>query len=297
MRKHFKVGVVAVLALVLALSMALVGCGGSSSSSSSDSSGSTELSDTGTVFSEKASTPNDADADGVLVVGFDQEFPPYGFVADDGKFTGFDLELAKEVAARNGWDFKAVPINWDSKDLELSNGSIDCIWNGFTIEGREDGYTFTSPYMNNTQVVVVKADSGITTLADLAGKKVETQKDSSAYNLLQEDGDQADLAATFGSLQAVSDYNTAFMDLEQGACDAVAIDQPVANFQTADKPQYMILEETLTTEHYGVGFLLGNTAEAEQVEKTLKEMDADGFVKSLCETYSDQGISYDNWCL
>lgn len=298
MNKYMKLGIAAVVALVMALSMALVGCNeGSTTSTASDDSGSTVLYDRGTVFSEQAETPDPSDADGVFTVGFDQEFPPYGFVSDEGTFTGFDLELAREVAMRNGWKFEAVPIAWDSKDLELSSGAIDCIWNGFTIEGREDGYTFTDPYMDNTQVVVVRADSGITSLDQLAGKNVEVQKDSSALAVLQDEEGQAELAATFGSLQTVADYNTALMDLEMGACDAVCIDQPVALFQVADRSEFVILDEHLSTEHYGVGFLLGNDAQAEVVQQTLIEMDQDGFVETLCNTYADQGVSYDNWIL
>ena len=293
-----KLGIAAVVALVMALSMALVGCNeGSTSTGATEGDGSTVLYDRGTVFSDKAETPDPSDADGVFIVGFDQDFPPYGFVADDGSYSGFDLELAKEVAMRNGWSFQAVPIAWDSKDLELSSGAIDCIWNGFTIEGREDGYTFTDAYMDNTQVVVVRADSGITSLADLAGKNVEAQKDSSASALLAEGGDQAELAGTFGNLTLVADYNTAFMDLEQGSCDAVCIDQPVALFQTQGKAEFVILDEQLSTEHYGVGFLLGNDAQAQVVQQTLIEMDQEGFIEALCEKYADEGISYDNWVL
>jgi polar amino acid transport system substrate-binding protein len=233
-----------------------------------------------------------------LIVGFDQDFPPYGYVGDDGKFTGFDLDLAAETAARNGWEIEYKPIDWDAKDLELSSGSIDCIWNGFTIEGREDGYTFTDPYMDNSQVIVTRSDSGISNLSDLAGKTVLTQADSAAYNLLKAGGDQEALAQTFKSLQTTPDYNTAFMELESGAVDAVAIDQPVAKFQTAQKGDtYTILDETLSSEHYGVGFQLGNTQLRDQVEKTLKQMTADGTVKKICEKYADQGISYDQWVL
>ena len=106
---------------------------------------------------------------GTFTVGFDQDFPPMGFVGDDGEYTGFDLELAKEVADRLGLEFVPQPIAWDAKDMELSSGTIDCIWNGFTMNGREDAYTWSEPYMDNSQVFVVAADSGISSLADLAG--------------------------------------------------------------------------------------------------------------------------------
>lgn len=228
-----------------------------------------------------------------LIVGFDQDYPPYGFVGDDGEYTGFDLELAKEVCDRNGWNFVAQPINWDAKDGELNGGAITCIWNGFTMEGREDNYTFSNPYMRNAQVIVVKAGSDIASLEDLAGKAVVTQVDSAALEVLQ--GDRADLAATFGSLEEQAEYNTVFMQLESGAIDAVACDLSIAQYQMAAKPDaYVMLDESLSEEHYAVGFKLGNTDLRDAVNATLMEMMEDGTIEALCEKYSEYGISYEN---
>lgn len=162
-------------------------------------------------------------------VGFDQDFPPYGYVDENGEYAGFDLELAAEVAKRNGWEINYVPINWDLKDAELSSGSIDCIWNGFTIEGRETQYLWTQPYMDNSQVFVVLADSGITSWADLADKVVMAQADSAAYTALVEE--EPELVETFKELRTIPEYNTAFLELEQGSVDAIAIDLPVAVYQ------------------------------------------------------------------
>ena len=289
----------------LSLSLALVSAAvaacvvtGCATAATTNSATTTTSSNGPASISSKASTASDADKDGVLTVGFDQDFPPYGYVGDDGSYTGFDLELASEVAARNGWDLKCVPIDWDAKDTELNSGAIDCIWNGFTIEGREDGYAFTDAYMNNSQVVVVRKSSGISSLSDLSGKVVMAQADSAAYTLLSDGGDQAPLGATFAKLQTTPEYNTAFMELESGAVDAVAIDEPVAKFQIEGKEDtYEILSEPLSTEHYGVGFATSNTAERDQVQKTLLEMVSDGTVKTICSHYADQGVSYEAWCL
>lgn len=219
-----------------------------------------------------------------FTVGFDAEFPPYGYMDENGEYTGFDLELAEEVCERNGWELVKQPIDWDSKDMELSSGAIDCIWNGFTMDGREDAYTWSVPYIDNSQVFVVAADSGITEQADLAGKKVGVQKDSSALAALE--GDAAELAATFTELTQYSDYNTAFMDLEQGAIDALAIDIGVADYQIASRGEgYVKLDEKLATEQYGIGFLLGNEELKDQVESTLLEMAEDGTVDSIAEKY------------
>ena len=195
-----------------------------------------------------------------------------GFVGDDGEYTGFDLDLAKEVANRLGMKFVPQPISWDAKDMELDSGTVDCIWNGFTMNGREDDYTWSEPYMNNSQVFVVAADSGINGFGDLAGKIVEVQADSSAEAALK---DNTELTKTFGALQTTPDYNTAFMDLEMGAVDAIAMDVIVAGYQIeqrADGDSYVILEETLASEEYGVGFKKGNEELRDKVQAALEEM-------------------------
>ena len=234
-----------------------------------------------------------------LIVGFDSAYPPYGYVGDDGSYTGFDLELAQEVGRRKGWEVQLEPIDWDAKDTLMNSGAINCIWNGFTIGGRENDYTFSEPYMLNAQVVVVKKGSGISDLAGLAGKAVLTPTDSAADDVLAgEDAAQADVAATFASLETIGDYNTAFMQLETGAVDAVACDLSIAAYQLAAKPDaYEQLSEQLSSEHYAVGFKKGDEASATQVTDTLKAMDKDGFVKDLCDKYADQGMDYANWCL
>lgn len=279
MKKRMFAPIAAVGALVAAL--VLSACGASPAASDQGSAGSSS-----------------ADAGGetaTLTVGFDQAYPPYGYVGDDGEFTGLDLELAAEVAKRNDWELKLEPIDWDAKDTLLNSGAITCIWNGFTMEGREDDYTFSDPYMLNAQVVVVRADSGIESFEDLAGKTAITQVDSAAEEVLN--GDMADLTATFASLETIGDYNTAFMQLESGAVDAVACDLSIAQYQMAGKDTYKQLDEQLSTEHYAVGFKKGDTALAEKVTETLKEMDEDGFVKELCDKYADDGVSYDNWLI
>ena len=277
-----------ILTSLSALSVAaLAGCGGTPASSDDSADPSAEAAGTGAVDT------------GTLIVGFDSSYPPYGYVGDDGEYTGFDLELAQEVASRNGWEVQLEAIDWDAKDTLLDSGAINCIWNGFTMEGREEDYTFSEPYMINGQVIVARADSGIASFDDLAGKAVITQVDSAAYNVLAgDDATQADLAATFASLETIGDYNTAFMQLESGAVHAVACDLSISAYQLAAKPDaYVKLDEFLSEEHYAVGFKKGDDATAEAVNESLRAMDEDGFVQELCEKYAEDGISYDNWCL
>ncbi len=220
-----------------------------------------------------------------FTVGFDQDFPPFGYVGDDGEFTGFDIEMATECAKRMGKEIVLQPIDWDAKDMELESGTIDCIWNGFTMNGREDQYTWSDSYMDNTQVVITKKDSGITALSDLAGKIVEVQKESSAQSAL-EDEDHTELLASFGEFLQVAEYNTAFMDLESGAVDAIAIDIGVANFQLEGKEDdYIILDEVISSEQYAVGFLKGNEALRDEVQNTLMEMVDDGVFAEISDKY------------
>ena len=237
------------------------------------------------------STAKVANNDSNLIVGFDAEFPPYGFSDGKGGYQGFDLDLAQEVCNRNNWTLVKQPIDWDAKDAELNSGTIDCIWNGFTINGRENDYTWSKPYIDNKQVVVVKADSGINSLADLKGKTVETQKDSSALAALK--GDTKTLADTFSKLVEVADYNTGIMDLKSGACDAVALDIGVAQYQVNsanNTGSLKILNDSISAEQYGIGFKKGNTDLENKVQKTLDEMFADGTVTRIAQNYTTYGV-------
>ena len=214
-------------------------------------------------------------------------------------FRSLDLDLAAAVAELNGWEFAAEPIDWDAKDALLEQGTINCIWNGFTMEGREDSYTFSDPYMLNEQVIVVKADSGINSLEDLAGKVVITQIDSAALDVLE--GDQATLADSFARLDTISDYNNAFMQLQAGNVDAVACDLSIAAYQmAANADAYAQLDEALSSEHYAVGFNKseGGQKLAEIVNESLASLVSSGKAKEICDKYAEYGVDYDaNWVL
>lgn len=271
----------AAFAVVMALSV-MTGCSSSSENTT------TENEET-TAEGESASSERTQ-----LIVGFDAEYPPYGYMAEDGSYVGFDLDLAQEVCNRNGWELVKQPIDWNSKDMELNSGTIDCIWNGFTMTGREEEYTFSEPYVDNSIVFVVMNDSDIQTEADLAGKVVVTQADSSALAALTntEDNDEnLALAASFAALEQVADYNTAFMELESGVVDAIAVDIGVAQYQlTSRGDTFRQLEEALSTEQYAIAFKLGNTELRDQVQATLDEMLEDGTFDEIVANYSDYNL-------
>ena len=266
------------LALASVMVFSMMACGATETTETTETATS-EVAST-EVASTEATTDND---DTKFVVGFDASFPPYGYVDESGEYVGFDL--AAEVAARNGWELVKTPIDWDAKDMELNSGAIDCIWNGFTINGREDKYAWSDPYVDNSQVYVVAADSGIKTVADLAGKTVLVQADSSALAALEAE-EMAAVTATFAALNQVPEYNTAFLDMEAGAADAVAMDIGVAKYQVESRgDKFVILEETIAAEQYGVGFALDNTALRDTVQATLNEMVADGKFAEIAEKW------------
>ncbi|MFR1995143.1 transporter substrate-binding domain-containing protein [Ruminococcus sp.] len=186
---------------------------------------------------------------------------------------------------RNDWELVKQPIDWDTKDMELNSGTISCIWNGFTMNGREDEYAWTDPYVDNSQVFVVKSDSGIASFADLAGKSVAVQTDSSAEAALKED-DNKDLLDSFKELVVVADYNTAFMNLDSDAVNAIAMDIGVAKYQMESRDgSYTILDDVLSAEQYAVGFAKSNTELRDKVQKTLNDMRDDGTFQKIAEKW------------
>lgn len=317
MRKKLSVA----LAIILGVSM-LTACGSSASSGSSSSEAAgdakeekVESADIDTVIEEdaevgtteesaaaEATTGKAAEiaaetADGrTFTVGFDAEYPPYGFKDETtGEYTGFDLELAQELCDRRGWKLVKQPIDWDSKDMELSSGAIDCIWNGMTYTGREEDYTWSAPYVDNSIVIAVNSDSDIQTKADLAGKTVVVQAGSSAYTALTNDpGDGSNdenlaLAASFAALEQIPDYNNAFMQMNAGVYDAVAVDIGVARFQLnaeGNEGKFRILDEPVSKEQYAIAFVKGNTELRDMVQETFNEMVQDGTVEKIAENYA-----------
>ena len=217
--------------------------------------------------------------------GFDLDYRPYSFVDDNGENGGFDVEMAKAVCELYGWEYEAVPFNWDAKDAELQAGSCDCIWSGFTINGREDDYLWSIPYSDNTQKIMVKADSGIASLADLAGKKVGVQTATSAYELLNDEEGQKALADTFAELNVYDTYTIAITDLKAGAIDAVAVDVTRAQEAMENDDSLVCLDEDLGSEQYGIGFRMDDEELCNMVNLALVRLYEDGTVDKIAANY------------
>lgn len=253
----------------------LAGCGGGESTSDS-SAGSAPASAGGVTWDGKT-----------FKHGFDLDYRPYSYIDDDGSNAGFDVELAQAMCDYYGWEYVAVPFNWDAKDAELQAGSCDCIWSGFTLNGREDDYLWSEPYSDNTQMIMVLKDSGIATLVDLAGKRVGVQTATSAYDLLNDEEGQAELAATFASLEVYETYTVAITDLKAGAVDALAIDVTRANEALANDDSLMVLDEELGSEVYAIGFRKSDTELCDLVNAGLQALADDGTVEAIAQRYPE----------
>lgn len=228
-----------------------------------------------------------------VVLGFDADFPPYGYVDEAGEYVGFDIEYAKKVCGNLGYELTLTPIDWDAKDTLLESGAIDFIWNGFTYEGREDGYEWTERYLNNS-IVALTTDASIQTLADLAGKAVAVQSDSSGEAAIN-DEENAELKASFASVATEAQYVTACEKLEAGAYDAVIVDFGVAKYLQSKNSNLIIVAEAVAQETYAVGFKKGNTELCKAINDELVKVGKDAaFIQGLCEKY---GVEYEAFLL
>lgn len=227
---------------------------------------------------------------GVFVLGLDDSFPPLGFRNEDNEIVGYDIDLAKEVAARLEVEFKAQPIDWDAKEMELGTGKIDCIWNGFTMTAeREAVLSFTKPYLNNEQVLVVRENSGINALTDMKGKTVGIQSGSSAQAAV--DGNE-EFSSSVASKVMFKDNITALNDLDIGGVDGVVMDSVVANYSIAQsKKAFKVVDEALSNEAYGIAFRKGDVQLRDEVQKILIEMQNDGTVTAISQKWFGRDIS------
>ena len=229
-------------------------------------------------------------------MGIDAEYPPYTYMGDDGNYTGYDVEMCQKVCEILGWDLEIVPINWDTKLIQLDAGEIDCIWSGLTIDViSPDDYALSMAYSDNSQMILTKKGSGIETLDDVAGKTVGVQLGTSADILLSDGGDAADFGATFGELVRYENYNVCFTELMAGAIDAVAIDIGVANGKIAEYGEdYYCVAEPFAAEKYGICFRKADAEICAQVEQAYLQLVEDGSYVSLAEKY---GLDTNALCL
>lgn len=228
---------------------------------------------------------------GSIIMGLDDTFVPMGFRNNNGEFTGFDVDLAREAVKRLGLKIEFQPMDWNLKEQELDSGNIDLIWNGYSInEERKKKVSFTKPYLDNRQVIVVLSESDINTKEDLNGRIVATQNSSSSLSAMEDEG----AIEKFKNKEAIlfDTYNEAFMDLEVKRVDAVVADQVLARYYIAERgsEKYRILEDDFGDEEYGVGLRLGDKVLLEKLNKVLDEMKEDGTAKEISKKWFGENI-------
>lgn len=223
----------------------------------------------------------------VFTVGIDAEYPPFSYLGDDGNYTGFDIEIAQAACDQLGWEMKVFPVNWDQKLVQLDGKECDCIWSGMTIldSMKEAGYVISEPYYDNTQVLLVKTDSGYKTSADLAGKAVAVQLGTSGEALLN--GDLSSLKDSFSNLVTCNSFLSCFTELGGGSVDAVFVDYPVAAAYVAENDGYSIIDEGLGAEQYGIAFRSGDQELCDQIQAAIDQLVENGTYQKIADKYPD----------
>lgn len=222
-----------------------------------------------------------------LVIGMDDTFAPMGF-KQDGKLVGFDVEMAEAVAKKIGKTVEFQNIDWDLKETELESGNIDLIWNGYSVtEDRKEKVLFSDAYMVNHQLIITTDKTGIKTKADIAGKTVAVQKNSSAYDAVMKD--EPFVNSLKGEKPTQFDTNNdCFMDLEAGRVDAIVVDETLARYymkQQTNDSNYVVLDEDFGTEDYAVGMRKADTSLCEEINKAFKELKEDGTYDKIKEEW------------
>ena len=261
------------LVLVLVMALSLAACGKTDKQDDAQGASDDTVNTTKTTF----------------VMGIDAEYPPFSYIDANGEYTGFDVEICKAACDLLGWDLQVFGVNWDQKLVQLDAKECDCIWSGMTIldSMKDAGYVLSTPYYDNTQVIMVKEGSDIKSSADLAGKVVAVQLGTSGEALLADGGDLADLAATFGELTTCDSFLKCFTELGGGAVDAVIVDKPVAVSYAEKNAGFTVLDEGLGAEQYGIAFRADDADLCAAIEGAVAELVSNGAYAEIAAKYPD----------
>lgn len=223
-----------------------------------------------------------------FIMGIDPEYKPFSYMDENGEYTGFDVEICKAACEKLGWEFKVFGVNWDNKLVQLDAKECDCVWSGMTIldSMKDAGYVISKPYFDNEQVLVVKADSKITSSKQLAGKDVAVQLGTSGESLLKGDLKES-LADTFNKVVTCESFLKCFTELDGKAVDAVFVDKPVAENYVAEHKGFVIIDEDLGAEQYGIAFRSGDAELCEKMEGAVAELVEDGTYAKIAEKYPE----------
>ncbi|MEG0958653.1 MAG: amino acid ABC transporter substrate-binding protein [Erysipelotrichaceae bacterium] len=214
-----------------------------------------------------------------LVIGIDNTFAPMGFKNDEGKIVGFDVDVAKEVAKKIDKKISFQNIDWDLKETELETGNIDLIWNGYSVTPkRKKMVLFSDAYLKNRQIIITTDKTGIQSKADIAGKSLSVQKNSSAYEAVMKETTFVEGLKGSAPIQFETN-NDCFMDLEAGRSNVIVVDETLARYymmQQDNDINYVVLDENFGTEDYAVGMRKSDSKLCKSINKALEELKEDG---------------------
>lgn len=282
------------LLLALAMVLSLAACGGNGGNTGSKDSGAPSAAPEDQKTADTGSGQTDAESDlayvqgnGKLVIGY-TVYAPMNYTDDDGNFTGFDTELARAVCERLGVEPEFQEIVWETKEVELAGKSIDCIWNGMTLDAeREANMNCTVPYVKNAQVVVVKSGTEYTDTSSLVGKTVVAEVGSAGEaQIIGSEDSEPDANLAQADYVGKSVQTDCLMEVKAGTADAAVLDMTLANAMTGEGTDYADLEivDELAVENYGVAFRKGSDVR-DAVNDIFAEMVADGSLKALADQY------------
>ncbi|MDO5124994.1 MAG: amino acid ABC transporter substrate-binding protein [Ruminococcus sp.] len=279
----------AIASASLATMLLFAGCGGTEIASNSDvkaeSESASKAEESVTSVDESLKKVTDA---GKLILGLDATFKPMGYTDENDKIVGFDIDLAEEVCKRLDIKLETYGVNWETKEIDLNAGTIDCIWNGLSVSpSRKEQMLMSDPYMNNAMVFTINSDSEMKTLDDLKGKTIAVQNGSTAQEILADSDIYADI-----TVQELATNVEALNQLELGMCDAVFLDSVVAQYEiNSTKKEFKIMDEGLEEEEYAIGFRKGDQALCDKIEETLSAMKADGTVEKISTKWFGSDIT------
>lgn len=227
---------------------------------------------------------------GVFVIGYDVSFPPLAYTDENDELVGYDIELAAEVAKRLGIELKPLPIDWDDKDNELENGTIDCVWSGYTItEPRKKAHSLTFPYLANEQVLIVRKDGAVKSFDDLQGRVIGLRSASSSSDAINEN---SAFKNNLGDIIEYKDNKSCLDDLKVGAIDAMVMDSCFAYFiATKTGEPFDVIKTPLSSEEYCICFRKNEPELRDAVERILLLMAADGTISKIATKWFGQDVS------
>jgi len=230
-----------------------------------------------------------------ITVGFDNTFVPMGFEEKNGNYAGFDIELAQYVSKKLGITVHFQPIDWDMKETELQNGTIDAIWNGYSAtDERREKVAFTIPYMQNTQILVVKKTSGIHSVEDMTGKVLGAQNGSSGMLDFEEHPEVLKNRVKGGDADQYQSVNEAIIDLKNDRIDALLIDRVYADYYLTTEgiaDQYDTIPSGFESESFAVGVRPADKKLLEALNEAFKELYQEGIFQQISQKWFGEDVA------